>query len=215
MAAAESLIGTSGPILHRPSLTAPDRGRYHPLALLEWSAMNRSILRVVLVVVAVVIAAAGGYLVHARFSRTGPVDAAAVKATPGPTVAEALQQSFVGVAQQVRPAVVHLGTIERAKARRGPSAPPGSSDDPFFQDFFNQFFGSEGPGARARSSGAPGWARASSSTSAASSSPTSTSSRAPTRSRSASPTSANTAVRSWAPIPRRTWRSSASRPTTR
>ena len=108
--------------------------------------MSRSILRVVLVVVAVVIGAAGGYLAHARFSRTGPVDAAAGKATPGPTVAEALQQSFVGVAQQVRPAVVHLGTIERAKARRGPSAPPGSSDDPFFKDFFNQFFGSEGPG---------------------------------------------------------------------
>jgi serine protease Do len=61
-------------------------------------------------------------------------------------VAEVLQQSFVGVAQQVRPAVVHLGTIERAKARRGPSAPPGSSEDPFFKDFFNQFFGSEGPG---------------------------------------------------------------------
>ena len=84
--------------------------------------MSRSILRVVLVVVAVVIGAAGGYLVHARFSRVEPVAAAPGKATPGPTVAEALQQSFVGVAQQVRPAVVHLGTIERAKARRGPSA---------------------------------------------------------------------------------------------
>ena len=108
--------------------------------------MSRSILRVVLVVVAVVIGAAGGYLAHARFSRMGPVDAAPAKATPGPTVAEVLQQSFVGVAQQVRPAVVHLGTIERAKARRGPSAPPGSSEDPFFKDFFNQFFGSEGPG---------------------------------------------------------------------
>ena len=108
--------------------------------------MSRSILRIVLVVVAVVLGAAGGYLAHARFSRVAPVAAAPGKVAPGPTVAEVLQQSFVGVAQQVRPAVVHLGTIERAKARRGPSAPPGSSEDPFFKDFFNQFFGSEGPG---------------------------------------------------------------------
>jgi len=50
----------------------------------------------------------------------------------------------VGVAEHVRPAVVHLGTIQRAKMRRGPSVPPGT-DDPFFKDFFNQFFGSEGP----------------------------------------------------------------------
>src|SRR5262245_8908653 len=110
--------------------------------------MSRSILRITLAAAAVVIAAAGGYLAHARFSRTGPVDAAVTKTAAPPTVAEALQQSFVGVAQHVRPAVVHLGTIERAKALRGPSAPPGSSDDPFFKDFFNQFFGSEGPGRR-------------------------------------------------------------------
>ena len=54
---------------------------------------------------------------------------------------------FVDVAQQVRPAVVHLGTIQRAKARRGPNLPQGN-DDPFFRDFFNQFFGSEGPDSR-------------------------------------------------------------------
>ena len=110
--------------------------------------MSRPILRVVLVAVVVLVAAAGGYLAHARLSRPAAVDVAAAKTPPGPTVAEALQQSFVGVAQQVRPAVVHLGTIERAKARRGPSAPPGSGEDPFFKDFFNQFFGSEGPGPR-------------------------------------------------------------------
>ena len=54
---------------------------------------------------------------------------------------------FVDVAQQVRPAVVHLGTIQRAKSRRGPNLPQGN-DDPFFRDFFNQFFGSEGPDSR-------------------------------------------------------------------
>jgi serine protease Do/serine protease DegQ len=53
----------------------------------------------------------------------------------------------VDVAQQVRPAVVHLGTIQRAKSRRGPNVPP-DNNDPFFRDFFNQFFGSEGPDSR-------------------------------------------------------------------
>jgi serine protease Do len=110
--------------------------------------MSRPILRVLVIAIVALVAAAGGYLAHARLSRPGPVTAAAVK-TPGtPSVAETLQQSFVGVAQQVRPAVVHLGTIERAKRLRGPSAPPGSGDDPFFKDFFNQFFGSEGQGPR-------------------------------------------------------------------
>jgi len=55
---------------------------------------------------------------------------------PSLTLPEALQQSFVGVAEHVRPAVVHLGTIQRAKKQRGPSVPPGT-DDPFFKDFFN------------------------------------------------------------------------------
>jgi Do/DeqQ family serine protease len=74
-----------------------------------------------------------------------------VSATPTATgslaLAEALQTGFVDVAQHVRPAVVHLGTIQRAKARRGPNLPQGN-DDPFFRDFFNQFFGSEGPDSR-------------------------------------------------------------------
>jgi Do/DeqQ family serine protease len=111
--------------------------------------MKRPILAGAAVALLVLLAAGGGYLAHDRLSRAAPVDVAAAKPTAaGPAMAEALQSSFIGVAQQVRPAVVHLGTIERAKARRGPSAPPGSSDDPFFKDFFNQFFGSEGPGPR-------------------------------------------------------------------
>jgi len=110
--------------------------------------MSRPLLRGTLLVALVIAAAVAGYLAHGRLSRPAPVDAAATKTTPAANAAESLQLSFVGVAQHVRPAVVHLGTIERAKARRGPSAPPGSSDDPFFKDFFNQFFGSEGPGPR-------------------------------------------------------------------
>jgi serine protease Do/serine protease DegQ len=69
------------------------------------------------------------------------------QAAAGVALAESLQLGFVDVAQHVRPAVVHLGTIQRAKSRRGPNLPQGN-DDPFFRDFFNQFFGSEGPDSR-------------------------------------------------------------------
>src|SRR5712692_7800420 len=108
---------------------------------------RRSVL--ILVVAALLIAAAGGgYLVRDRGGRIG---AAPTATTPqsgaGSALAESLQAGFVDVAQQVRPAVVHLGTIQRAKSRRGPNLPQGN-DDPFFRDFFNQFFGSEGPDSR-------------------------------------------------------------------
>jgi serine protease Do len=108
--------------------------------------MNGRILRGAVVIVLVAAAAAGGYLLRDRLAR--PTARESVVATAAAvSVPEALQQSFVGVADHVRPAVVHLGTIQRAKMQRGPSAPPGI-DDPFFKDFFNQFFGSEGPAPR-------------------------------------------------------------------
>jgi Do/DeqQ family serine protease len=59
--------------------------------------------------------------------------------------ADALQTAFVGVAQRVRPAVVNIGTIQVARTRRAPFS-PGQSDDPFFKDFFDQFFGNQAPG---------------------------------------------------------------------
>src|ERR671922_3076743 len=58
--------------------------------------------------------------------------------------ADALQTAFVGVAQRVRPAVVNIGTIQVARTRRAPFS-PGQSDDPFFKDFFDQFFGNQAP----------------------------------------------------------------------
>jgi Do/DeqQ family serine protease len=62
--------------------------------------------------------------------------------------ADALQAAFVTVAERVRPAVVHLGTVQVARSRR-PSVVPGpNADDPFFKDFFDQFFGRGGPGQR-------------------------------------------------------------------
>ena len=65
----------------------------------------------------------------------------------GPNTADALQGAFVGVAERVRPAVVHVGTVQVARARRGPMVPSPYADDPFFKDFFDQFFGPGRPGA--------------------------------------------------------------------
>jgi Do/DeqQ family serine protease len=108
--------------------------------------MTRLLVRGAITLSALVIAGAAGYGLHERLSRPPVMAAAAVSAPAAAmSIADGLQQSFVGVADHVRPAVVHLGTIERAKVHHGPSAPPGSSDDPFFKDFFNQFFGSDSP----------------------------------------------------------------------
>src|SRR2546427_11991088 len=59
--------------------------------------------------------------------------------------ADALQAAFVTVAERVRPAVVHIGTVQVARARR-PSASPGPfADDPLLKEFFDQFFGPRSP----------------------------------------------------------------------
>ena len=110
--------------------------------------MSRRPILIAVVAILLVAAGGGGYLLRDRLGRSG---AAPVPSSPqaaaGLGIAEALQLGFVDVAQHVRPAVVHLGTIQRAKSRRGPNLPQGN-DDPFFRDFFNQFFGSEGPDSR-------------------------------------------------------------------
>ncbi|HEV8440507.1 MAG TPA: Do family serine endopeptidase [Methylomirabilota bacterium] len=103
--------------------------------------MNRPIVRGLVAVLLLAAAAAGGYALR---DRVGPRASPAVPVAAAVSIPEALQQGFVGVAEHVRPAVVHLGTIQRTKLSRAPSLPPGT-DDPFFRDFFNQFFGSEGP----------------------------------------------------------------------
>ena len=110
--------------------------------------MSRRLVLITVVAALLIAAAGGGYLVRGHLGRPDPaVTATAPPAANGVALAEALQMGFVDVAQQVRPAVVHLGTIQRAKTRRGPNLPQGN-DDPFFRDFFNQFFGSEGPDSR-------------------------------------------------------------------
>jgi Do/DeqQ family serine protease len=110
--------------------------------------MSRRPVLIAVLVALLIAAAGGGYLVRDRLGRAGAAPGpSSPQAAAGIALAESLQVGFVDVAQQVRPAVVHLGTIQRAKPRRGPNLPQGN-DDPFFRDFFNQFFGSEGPDSR-------------------------------------------------------------------
>lgn len=110
--------------------------------------MSRRPVLIAVVAILLVAAGGGGYLLRDRLGRSAAAPApSSPQAAAGIALAEALQLGFVDVAQHVRPAVVHLGTIQKAKSRRGPNLPQGN-EDPFFRDFFNQFFGSEGPDQR-------------------------------------------------------------------
>jgi serine protease Do len=85
-----------------------------------------------------------GFWLHALWpARPSPPPAASPLNT-----ADALQAAFVSVADHVRPAVVHIGTVQLARAPRPPAGLGPSSDDPFFKDFFDQFFGPRAPGPR-------------------------------------------------------------------
>jgi Do/DeqQ family serine protease len=69
-------------------------------------------------------------------------------ASPSPTAtADLLQAAFVTVAERVRPAVVNIGTVQVSRSRRAPAVPGPGTDDPFYKDFFDQFFG-RSPGRR-------------------------------------------------------------------
>ncbi|MBI4561284.1 MAG: Do family serine endopeptidase [Candidatus Rokubacteria bacterium] len=102
--------------------------------------MTPRTLRALLVVLLVLAAGAGGFALRATLSapRISPPPLARPEAAP---VAEALQSAFIRVAEQVRPAVVNIGTVHLAKARRPFVAPGPHSEDPVFRDFFEQFFG--------------------------------------------------------------------------
>jgi serine protease Do len=107
--------------------------------------MNRTLLPGALVALLVAIAAAGGWLLHGVFPTAGERARVSSSPTQSATLADGLQAGFVGVSEHVRPAVVNLGTIQKARGIRAPGPQPGR-DDPFFQEFFKQFFGPEGPG---------------------------------------------------------------------
>ena len=97
-----------------------------------------------LLLIGILASIGAGFWLHAFWVAPRPPAPPAV-ATPAGT-ADALQAAFVGVAQRVRPAVVHVGTVQVARARRPPVNPGPFADDPFFKDFFDQFFGPRTPG---------------------------------------------------------------------
>src|SRR3989475_7178069 len=90
--------------------------------------------------------AGASFALYAGLTRLGDAGKAAA---PAPiATADALQAAFVSVAERVRPAVVHIGTLQVMRGRRPPMIPGPKADDPFFKDFFDQFFGRGGPGRR-------------------------------------------------------------------
>jgi S1-C subfamily serine protease len=108
--------------------------------------MTPGTARAVLVALLVVASLGAGFWFHAYWLTTAAVPKAAPAAAV--SVADGLQAAFVGVAERVRPAVVHVGTVQVARPRR-PAMPPGpNADDPFLKDFFDQFFGPRSPGQR-------------------------------------------------------------------
>src|SRR5262249_52904704 len=107
--------------------------------------MNRTLLPGALVALLVAVAAGGGYVLHGVFpGKMAPGTASARASFGGATPAESLQAAFVGVSEHLRPAVVNVGIIQKAHPRHAPG-PQQGSDDPFFQDFFKQFFGQDSP----------------------------------------------------------------------
>src|SRR5438309_7431211 len=106
--------------------------------------MKSTVLPGALVVLIMIAAAGGGYVGRGAWTpaveRRGPASASPA----GGSVADGLQAGFVGVAEHVRPAVVNLDTIQKARRPRPSGAQP-APDDPFLQEFFKQFFGPDGP----------------------------------------------------------------------
>jgi Do/DeqQ family serine protease len=108
--------------------------------------MTPQTVRAALIASALFAFAGAGFAVYALVAQSA---APARPTAPAPiATADALQAAFVSVADRVRPAVVHLGTLQVARARRPPLIPGPKADDPFFKDFFDQFFGRSGPGRR-------------------------------------------------------------------
>jgi serine protease Do len=87
-----------------------------------------------------------GFWIHALFFARPPGAPASPPQTQN--AAEALQSAFVSVAEHVRPAVVHISPVQVSKRRRPPVVPGPFADDPLLKDFYDQFFGRQGPAPR-------------------------------------------------------------------
>ena len=110
------------------------------------AAVKLATARILVVAAALFAFAGAGFAVYGWLARAAPAGRGAV-ASPINT-ADALQAAFVTVAERVRPAVVNIGTVQVARGSRRPMVPNPVPDDPFFKDFFDQFFGRGGPGRR-------------------------------------------------------------------
>src|SRR3989475_5615596 len=90
--------------------------------------------------------AGASFALYAGLTRLGDAGKAAA---PAPiATADALQAAFVSVAERVRPAVGHIGTLQVARGRRPPMITGPKADDPFFKAFFDQSSGRSAPGRR-------------------------------------------------------------------
>ena len=109
--------------------------------------MSRRPILIAVVAILLVAAGGGGYLLRDRLTRSvaAPIPSSP-QAASGLALAEALQHGLRGR----RPARASRGRAsghDPAGEERGVARTlPRGNDDPFFRDFFNQFFGSEGPG---------------------------------------------------------------------
>jgi Do/DeqQ family serine protease len=67
----------------------------------------------------------------------------------GPTQID-IQRAFVGVAEQVRPAVVNIATAHFLRRQRPRGGTPGPGTPPSLKEYFDQYFGQMPPGERER-----------------------------------------------------------------
>src|SRR5438128_2532865 len=104
--------------------------------------MTPGTARSALIAVLVLVSVGAGFAIHAL----SPWPAVRREAAPRSVGdVETVQSAFVSVAARVRPSVVNVGTVQVAHTRRAPMVPGPFADDPFFKDFFDQFFGRRGP----------------------------------------------------------------------
>ena len=100
--------------------------------------MTPKTARTILLVSAIFACMGTGFWAHALWLGNRPAPPPA----PSPAISvDALQAAFVTVAERVRPAVVHIGTVQVARGQRPQIVPGPFAQDPFFKDFFDQFFG--------------------------------------------------------------------------
>src|SRR5713226_2323621 len=106
--------------------------------------MKSTVLPGALVALLMIAAAGAGYVARGAWTPAVEGRGPASASPAGGSLADGLQAGFVGVAEHVRPAVVNLDTIQKARRPRASGAQP-APDDPFLQEFFRQFFGPDGP----------------------------------------------------------------------